>query len=56
MGRCPFRLAIPLSGQLLWGSFGAPHNVFLGRAQVIPIVEVVRDLCPQRLQIFLYLV
>ena len=29
-GRCSFRLAIPLSGQLLWGSCGTPHNEFLG--------------------------
>ena len=29
-GRCPFRLEIPLSGQLLWGSYGTPHNEFLG--------------------------
>ena len=29
-GRCPFSLAIPLSGQLLWGSRGTPHNAFLG--------------------------
>ena len=27
-GHCPFRLAIPLSGQLLWGSRGTPHNEF----------------------------
>ena len=46
-GRCPFRLAIPLSGQLLWGSYGTPHNEFLGKSQVLPIVEAVRDLCPQ---------
>ena len=51
-----FRLAIPFSGQLLWGSRGTPHNEFLGRAQVLPTVEAVRDLCPQRLQICLYLV
>ena len=25
-GRCPFCLEIPLSGQLLWGSCGTPHN------------------------------
>ena len=55
-GRCLFRLAIPLSGQLLWGSCGSPHNDFLGRAQVLSTIEVVRDLCPQRLQICLYLV
>ena len=34
-GRCPFRLAIPLSGQLLWGSRGTPHNEFLGKSQVL---------------------
>ena len=55
-GRCPFCLAIPLSGQLLWGSCGTPHNEFLGRAQVLPTIEAVRDLCPQRLQNCLYLV
>ena len=44
-GRFPFRLAIPLSGQLLWGSRGTPHNEF-------PTVKEVKDLCPQRLQIF----
>ena len=49
-GHFLFRLAIPLSGQLLWGSYGTPHNEFLGKAQVLPIVEVVRELCPQRLQ------
>ena len=49
-GHFPFRLAIPLSGQLLWGSYGTPHNGFLGRAQVLPTVEAIRDLCPQRLQ------
>ena len=48
-GRCPFRLAIPLSSQLLWGSYGTLHNESLGRAQVLPIVEAVRELCPQRL-------
>ena len=47
--RCPFRLAIPLSGQLLWGSCGTPHNEFLGRAQVLPMVKEVKDLSPQRL-------
>ena len=47
-GRCPFHLAIPLSGQLLWVSCGSPHNEFPGRAQVLPTVEAVRDLCPQR--------
>ena len=47
---CPFRLAIPLSGQLLWGSCGTPHNEFLGKSQVLPIVKAIRDLCPQRLQ------
>ena len=46
---CLFRLAIPLSGQLLWGSCGTPHYEFLGRAQVLPIVEAITDLCPQRL-------
>ena len=51
-GHCPFRLEIPLSGQLLWGSRGTPHNEFLGRAQVLPTVKAVRDLCPQRLYIF----
>ena len=51
-GRCPFRLAIPLSGQILWGSRGTPHNEFLGRAKVLPTIKAVRDLCPQRLQIF----
>ena len=55
-GSFPLHLEIPLSGQLLWGSCGTPHNEFLGRAQVLPIVEAVRDLCPQRLQICLYLV
>ena len=50
-GRCPFRLEIPLSDQLLWGSHGTPHNEFLGKAQALPMVEAVRDLCPQRLQI-----
>ena len=49
-GRCPFRLAIPLSGQLLWGSYDTPHNEFLYKAQVLPIVEAVKELCPQRLQ------
>ena len=48
--RCPFRLEIPLSGQLLWGSCGTPHNEFLGKAQVLPTVEATRDFCPQRLQ------
>ena len=48
-GHCPFCLAIPLSSQLLWGSCGPLHNEFLGKAQVLPTVEVVRDLCPQRL-------
>ena len=48
---CPFHLEIPLSGQLLWGSYGTPHNDFLGKSQVLPTVEAVRDLCPQRLQI-----
>ena len=48
-GRCPFLLAIPLSDQLLWGSYGTPHNEFLGRAQVLPIVEVFKYLCPQKL-------
>ena len=51
-GCCLFRLAIPLSGQLLWGSYGTPHNEFLGKTQVLPIVEAIRDLCSQRLQIF----
>ena len=50
-GPFPFRLAIPLSGQLRWGFYGTPHNEFLGRAQVVPTFEEVRDLCPQRLQI-----
>ena len=27
-GHFLFRLAIPLSGQLLWGSCGTPHNDF----------------------------
>ena len=36
MGRCSFRLAIPLIGQLLWGSYGTPHNEFLGKSQVLP--------------------
>ena len=49
-GRCPFHLEIPLSGQLLWASYGTPHNEFMGKAQVLPIVEAVKDLCPQRLQ------
>ena len=49
-GHCPFHLAIPLSGQLLWGSYGTPHNEFLGKAQVLPTVVAVKDLCPQRLQ------
>ena len=48
-GRCPFHLAIPLGGQLLWRSHGTHQNEFLGRAQVLPMVEAVRDLCPQRL-------
>ena len=48
-GCFPFLLAIPLSGQLLWGSCGTPHNEFLGKAQVLPTVNAVRDLCPQRL-------
>ena len=46
----PFHLAIPLSDQLLWGSCGTPHNEFLGKVQVLPIVETARYLCPQRLQ------
>src|SRR5713226_1381592 len=25
-GCCLFRLAIPLSSQLIWGSYGTPHN------------------------------
>ena len=50
-GHCLFLLEIPLSGQLLWGSYGTPHNEFLGKAQLLPIVVAVRDLCPQRLQI-----
>ena len=29
-GRCSFRLAIPLSGQLLWGSRCTPYNEFQG--------------------------
>ena len=29
-GRFPFRLEISLSGQLLWGSRGTPHNEFQG--------------------------
>ena len=37
-GRFPFRLEIPLSGQLLWGSYGNPHNEFLGKSQVLPTV------------------
>ena len=49
-GRFPFRLAIPLSGQLLWGSYGTPHNEFLDKAKVLPIFKEVRDLCPQILQ------
>ena len=49
-GCFPFCSVIPLSGQLLWGSCGIPHNEFLGKSQVLPIVELVRDLCPQRLQ------
>ena len=48
-GRCPFCLAIPLSGQLLWGSCGIRHNDFLGKAQVLPTVEAVKELCPQRM-------
>ena len=40
-GRCPFRLAIPLSGQLLWGSCGTPHNEFLGKSQLLPTIEAV---------------
>ena len=48
-GCCSFHLAIPLSGQLLWGSCGTPHNEFLGKSQVLPTVEAVEDLCPQRL-------
>ena len=55
-GLCPFHLAIPLSSWLLWGSCGTPHNEFLGKAQVLPIVEAVKDLCPQRLQNWLNLV
>ena len=51
-GHCPFHLEIPLNGELLLGSHGTPHNEFLGRAQVLPMVKVVRELCPQRLQIF----
>ena len=51
-GRCSFHLAISLSGQLLWGSHGIPHNEFLGRAQVLPMVKAVRDLCPQILHMF----
>ena len=54
--RFPFRLAIPLSSQLLWGSCGTPHNEFLGKSQILPTVVVVRDLCPQRLQSWLNLV
>ena len=50
-GRFPSCLEIPLSNQLLWGSRGTPHNEFLGIALVLPMVEVVRDLCPQRLHI-----
>ena len=49
-GHCLFHLAIPLNGQLLWGSCGTPHNEFLGKSQVLPTVEAVKDLCPQRLQ------
>ena len=45
-------VAIPLSNQLLWGSHGTPHNDFLGWTQVIPMIKVVKDLCPQRLQMF----
>ena len=48
-GCCPFRLEIPLSGQLLWSYYGTPHDEFLGKSQVLPIVKVARDLCPQRL-------
>ena len=48
-GHFPFRLAIRLSDQLLWHSCGTPHNEFLGKDQVLPIVEAVRDLCPQRM-------
>ena len=44
---CPFHLAIPLIGQLLWGSRGTPHNVFQGIAQALPTVKVIRELCPQ---------
>ena len=51
-GRCLFLLAIPLIGQLLWGSHGTPHNEFMGRAQVLPMVKAVKELCPQRLQSF----
>ena len=49
-GHYPFRLAIPLSDQLLWGSCGTSHNEFLGKYKVLPTVGVVRELCPQRLQ------
>ena len=35
-GRCPFRLAIPLSSQLLWGSCGTPHNEFLAKPKYFP--------------------
>ena len=45
-GRCLFHLAIPLSGQLLWVSCGTPHNEFLGKSQVLPTIESVKDLCP----------
>ena len=48
-GRLLFCLAIPLNGQLLWGSCGTPHNEFLGKSQVLPTVEAIKDLCPQRL-------
>ena len=54
--RFPFHLEIPLSSHLLWGSCSTPHNEFLGKAQVLPTVEVVRDLCPQRMQNWLNLV
>ena len=51
-----FRLEIPFCGQLIWGSCGTPHNEFMGKSQVLPIVEAVRDLRPERLQSCLYLV
>ena len=50
-GHFPFRLEIPLNGQLLWGSYGTPHNEFLGKSQALPIVVAVRYLCSQRVQI-----